>query len=42
MAAKKVLIPLTELTERQLLMYVVLPQLNSMENKMSDLSAFGR
>ena len=39
MAAKKVSIPLTELTERQLLMYVVLPQLNSMEKKMTDLSA---
>ena len=39
MAAKRVSIPLTELTERQLLMYVVLPQLNSMEKKMSDLSA---
>ena len=39
MAAKKVSIPLTELTEHQLLMYVVLPQLNAMEKKMSDLSA---
>ena len=39
MAAKKVSIPLSELTSQQLLMYVVIPKLNSMENKMSDLSA---
>jgi ABC-type transporter Mla subunit MlaD len=39
MAAKKVSIPLTELTEQQLLLYVVLPQLNKMESKMTDLSA---
>jgi ABC-type transporter Mla subunit MlaD len=39
MAAKKVSIPLDELTDRQLLLYVVLPKLTTMENKMSDLSA---
>jgi hypothetical protein len=39
MAVKKVSIPLDELTERQLLLYVVLPKLTTMEKKMSDLSA---
>ena len=38
MAAKKVSIPLTELTGRQLLLYVVLPSLTTLENKMTDLS----
>lgn len=38
-ARKRVSIPLDELTERQLLLYVVAPTLTSMEKKMSDLSA---
>ena len=37
-ARKRVSIPTDELTDRQLLLYVVLPTLNSLEKKMTDLS----
>ena len=39
MAAKKVTLQLDELTDRQLLLHVVIPTLNALEKKMTDLSS---